>query len=352
MKLRTKAVAYGAAGLVLAGAVIVSGSTLGFLNASSFGVLSVLLTDPPAVPNGVTAVYITYSSMALQANGFGDAGWVTIPGSGTIDTMKLVNLSQTISSVVVPSRIYNLIALNISGASVEFDGKNYSATVSSGKVDVPFVGGLNVNSSRPAAALIDIQPTVLNLGTRSGPVFTLAAGAKALQVPSDDVSDSLKHVGQTYRLQGHGWFDSFRAEHSDRVDVSVAALTTGSLSFSVTNSGSDPVRLRMVVLTASSGGSSESGGAEEGDALGSVSSGTVFAVEPDGSLMPFRGPPGQVDSLFGDSGFTLAPGATQQFSYTGTISGMMGGRGVVSGTSYFVVLIGSEVLGGQTIVAS
>jgi hypothetical protein len=346
LRLRTKAVAYGISGLVLASAVIFSGSALGLLNARSSGVLSILLTDPPSIPNGVSAVYITYSGIQVHAEGLGGGGWVAISGAGTIDTMKLVNLSQTISSGDIPSLTYDLVAFNISGASVDFMGANYSATVGSGRVTVPFVGGLKVNSSSDAAALIDIQPTVLNLGTRSTPGFTLAAGAKALQVPSGDVSDSLKTLGHTFRLQGNGWFESFMAKHSDNVVGSGTTLTANSLSLSVTNSGSDPVIVRMVMVTPAT-----PGGGEEGGALGSVVSGAVFAVQSDGSLKPLSGMPMQVDSLFGNSGYSLSPGTTHQFTYSGTIASLLRGNGIISGDSYYVVVMGSETLSVQTVVA-
>jgi len=344
LKLRTKAAAYGISGLVLAGVVIFSGSALGLLNVSSSGVLSVLLTDPPSVPSGVSAVYITYSGIAVHAEGFGDSGWVTVSRGGTIDTLKLVNLSQTISSSVIPRLTYNLVAFNITKASVDFLGKNYSVTVSYGKIRVPFIGGLKVNSSSTTAALIDIHPTVLNLGTQSNPHFTLAAGAKALQVPSSEVNDSVKTVGQTFQLQGHGWYESFKAKHSNNLAGSGVTLTTDSLSFSVANSGSDPVMVRMVmVIPASPGG--------ERGALGSIVKGDVFAVQPDGTLKLVSGTPSQVESLFGNPGYSLAPGSTHQFTYSGTITGLVGGRGIVSGASYYVVVIGSETLSVQTVVA-
>ena len=346
MRLGTKAIGYGVAGLVLASAVVFSGSALGFLNARSSGVLSVLLTDPPTVPDGVSAVYVSYSGIAVHAEGFGDSGWVAVSGSGTINTMKLINFSQTISSGVVPSLSYNLIAFNISAASVEFMGKNYSATVGSGRLTVPFVGGLKVNSSNSAAALIDIQPTVLNLGTQSSPDFTLAAGAKALQVPSGEVNDSMKALGHTFELQGHGWFESFKAHHSDSLASSGLTLTSNSFSFSVTNSGSDSEVLRMVVITPTSPRNGEHG------ALDSANNGVVFSVGPDGSLELLSGGPMQVSSVFGGSGYSLAPGTTHHFSYSGTTSTMHGGQGITSGADYSVTFIGSETLSVQTVTAS
>ncbi|MDE1853869.1 MAG: DUF4382 domain-containing protein [Thaumarchaeota archaeon] len=346
MKLGTKAVAYGTAGLVLAGMLIFSGSALGLLNTRSSGVLSVLLTDPPSVPEGVTAVYITYSSIAVHAAGFGDSGWVQVSGQGTIDTLKLVNLSQTISSDTIPSLTYNTVAFTITSATVDFMGKNYSATVSSGRLEVPIVGGLKVNSSATAAALVDIQPVVLNLGDESNPSFTLAAGARALQVPSDDVNDSLRTVGHTSSLDGHDWFESFRANHSDNTTSSGLTLTPNSLSLTVANSGEDPISIRMVVVTIDHPGS------EEGSAFGSIPTSAVFAVQPDGSLMLLAGTPGQVESLFGATGYSLAGGATHHFSYSGAITNLVGNQAVTAGTSYYVVVYGSETLSVQTVTAS
>lgn len=346
LKLQTKAAAYAMAGLVLAGTVIFSGSALGLLNFGSSGVLSVLLTDPPSVPDGVSAVYITYSNLAVHASGFGDSGWVTIPGGGTIDTMKLVNLSQTISTGSIPSLTYNLVAFNISSVKVDFMGKNYSATVSSGRLVVPIVGGLKVNWSNAAAALVDIQPTVLNLGSQSDPQFTIAAGAKALQVPSGDVNDSLKLVGHRFSLEGRGWFQSFNADHSDILASSGLTLTASSFSFSATNGGSDPLTIRMVLVTP------DPQGGRAGGALGSVSSSAIFAVESDGSLKLLTGTSGQIASLLGASGYSLAAGATHHFSYSGIITSLVGNHGISSGASYYVVMIGSETLSVQTVVAT
>ncbi len=346
MKLGTRAAAYGIAGLVLVGAVIYSGSALGLLNTSPSGVLSVLLVDPPSVPDGVSAIYFTYSDVAVHASGFGDSGWVTISGQGTIDTMGLVNFSQTISTGAVPSLTYNLVAFNISGVMVDFMGRNYSATVDSGRLEVPIVGGLKVNSSDPAAALVDIQPTVLNLGSQTAPNFSMATGAKALQIPIGEVDQSMKLVGNKSSLEGHGWFQTFRANHSDNLTSAGLSLTSNSFSFTVTNGGTDPLTVRMVLLT------QDPADNRAGAALGAVSSSVVFAVESDGSLQLVSGGTGQVQSLLEASGYSLAAGATHQFSYTGAISSLLGDHRISSGTSYTVVVIGSETLSVQTVTAS
>ncbi len=346
MKLSTKAAAYGIAGLALAGAVLFSGSALGLLNIGSSGVLSVLLTDPPTVPAGVSAIYVTYSSIAVHAVGFNESGWISFSGGGTIDTMKLVNLSQTISSGTVPSFTYNLVKFNISKVDVEYMGANYSTRIASGTLVVPIVGGVKVSSSNPAAALIDIQPTILNLGNQSTPSFTIAAGARALQVPSDEVSDSMNVVGNSYSLQGHAWFQAFRQSHSGNLTVSGLALTSDSFSFSVDNPGSEPAMVRMVILTPASQGEGE------GMAMGSMWNSIFFAVQPNGSLKLVNATPDQVESTLGSSGYSLAAGASHTFTFSGTITSLFEKHAVSSGALYNVVLMSSEALSAKAVVAT
>ncbi len=344
MRLRTKATAYGISGLVLAGIVIFSGSALGLLNTRSSGALSVMLTDPPSVPDGVTAVYITYSDIAVHAAGFGDSGWVTISGQGTIDTMKLVNFSQTISIGTVPSLTYNLVAFNISNVKVEFMGKNYTATTGDGRLTVPIVGGLKINSSSLAATLVDIQPTIINLGNESSPSFTMAAGARALQVPTDEVNESMKNVGSSFPLQGRNWYQSFRESHSEVVTISGLTLTASSFSFSATNTGSDPATVRMVVVTPTASGKS-------GEGTGAANS-FIFTVESDGSLKLLNGTPGQVAAMLDGSGYSLAGGASHGFTFSGEITSLLGNHSVVSGETYIVAVVGTEQPSNQTVVAS
>jgi hypothetical protein len=345
LKIKTKAAAYGLAGLAVAGAVIFSGTALGLLNVQTTGLLSVLLTDPPSVPDGVTAVYIAYTGVAVHPTGFGGSGWVSVAGEGTFDSMSLVNLSQTISSGAIPSLDYNQIRFTISNVSVEYMGKNYSASVNAGDIEVPIVGGLKVNASTPAATLIDIRPTVVNLGDQSQPSFTIAAGARALQMPSSEVDASTGVLGHRASLKGHGWYESFESTTSTNLTISELALSSSSFSFTATNGGSDPLVVRTVVIAPGLNG-------DEGIALGSVANGAAFAVRPDGSLMLLAGNPGQAEALLESAGYSMAAGSAQQFSYSGAITNIFGNKGITPGTSYYVIIMGPGTLGIETVVAS
>ncbi|MDG6950131.1 MAG: hypothetical protein JRM77_09885 [Nitrososphaerota archaeon] len=344
MKIGTRAATYGLAGLALAGAIIFSGLSFGLLGPGSSGVLSVLLTDPPIVPTGVTGVYITYSSLAVHALGFGNSGWISVPGHGTFDSMKLVNLSQMVSSDTVPPVTYDKMGFTITAATVQFMGQNYTAAVSSGRLEVPIIGGLKVNSTSPAAALVDVQPTVINLGNNSSPAFALAAGAKALQVPSGDVDQLTKAMGQQVPLKGHGWFDSFKAEYSNFSGTAVS-LTPDSFSIDVQNGGPSQITVRMLVVSAHTKGGEDS-------VLGAAADSVIFMVQPNGSLQLLNGPPGQVQSYLNEPGYTLTGGASQKFSYSGNITSLRGGNAPIVGTRYYVVIVGTGTISAQLVTAT
>ncbi len=346
MKVRTRTAVYGLAGLALAGLVVFSGSMAGVLNLSSSGVLSILLTDPPSVPDGVSAVYITYSDVAVHAVGLGDSGWVNLPGQGTVNTLGLVNLSQTISSGAIPSLEYNLVRFNISGASVEFNGKNYTANIDSGRMTIPITGGLTVGASSSAAALVDITPTVVNLGNDTDPNFAIAAGARALPVPAGEVQDQFRDLGHRTSLTNHTWYQNFQASHNDTLVVSGLTLGNDSFVFTASNQGGGPITLRLVVLAPASSGEKPT------SALGSIPNSVVFAVNPDGTLQLLNGPPGQVLPGVTSSGFQLGSKDTQRFTFSGAITTLLSREGVASGATYYVVVFGSQASSIQSVVAA
>ncbi len=316
---------------------------MGVIGPSS-GVFSILLTDPPSVPVGVSAVYLTYSSLAVHVDGLGDSGWVQTGGHGTINTLGLVNLSRTISTGNIPAFSYDKIAFNVTSAIVTFDGANYTATVSGGKLVITFVGDVDVGPAKASAAIVDIQPTVLNLGTMNSPDFTVTMGAKAFPVPSSEVTESMSELGSDYPLTGSGWFQSLIKSHADVAVVSGLSLSGGSFSFKANNNGSDPVVIKMIVLVPVAHGQRYEGVPQ------SVAGSIVFRVEQNGSLVLLgssygRGEDGEYHFALEGTGYQLAPGGSFTFTFTGTIPG------VTSGSSYYVIVLGSHLLSGQDVTS-
>lgn len=154
-------------------------------NPGTPGTLTVLLTDPPHVPNGVTGVYVTYTNLAVHVADAGNqSGWTTLSTAGAIDLMSTLNVSQTIAAVQVPTGLYNALRFNVTSATVTLNSKNYTSFVANSELFIPIKGGIVVNDSKPSATIIDISPIVMNIGSSSNPEFVIRSAATAYAVPS------------------------------------------------------------------------------------------------------------------------------------------------------------------------
>ena len=357
MDVKTRAAAYGIAGLVLSGFAILAGSWLGTFSVpiggfdpASPGSLSIMLTDPPSVPAGVTAVYVTYSSIGVHAVGLGDSGWIWTGEDGTIETMGLVNFSQTISVGDVPSGSYNLVAFLVSSAEVTYDGANVSATVNSGRLNIPIPGGLLVNSTTPSAALIDISPVVLNLGTQADPNFVITTTAHALQLPRSEFAQNMRHLGFRMALANHGWYRAFIASHANGPTTNSVTLGPSSFSLSITGPSSESSTVRVIILSPSN--------VSHHGPLGALADSFVFAVQPDGSLglVSFASVTprtmGQIRSAMQTPGYGLPAGATATFTYSGTITTLLSGETVVGGSTFYVRVLGPSTFSVDSVTAT
>jgi Domain of unknown function (DUF4382) len=349
MRLGGKVAFYAAMALVVAAAIIVGSSPLGVAPTGSVftptapGVLSVLLTDPPSVPAGVTAVYVTFSALEIHVTQLpNDSGWIPLAAQGTINTLGLVNLSQTISSDNAPSGRYNLVSFKIDSVAVTYQGSNYSASVRHDSLTVPIIGGLEVNSSKPAAALIDVFPTVVNFGSDANPVFVVSTAAHALQVPSTDVQPGMHHLGSQTPLQSKGWFTKFSSAHSYNLTVTSATMTQNSLSVTVT-SGPDSLELYLIVVTPS-----VTHGHSNNPTL-ALSDSVAYFLSQNGTMRQLQVPgvagnQGLVDSVLASlspGGYLLRGSSSATFTFTGHIAFPTPKNSSTSG--YTITVIGDQV---------
>lgn len=330
------------------------------------GTLSVLLTDPPHVPAGVTAVYVTYSNLEVHVSEAGNqSGWTKVSSSGSINLLATVNISETLASVKVPTGDYNALRLNISSAEVTFNGNNYTAFVVNAKVFIPIVkGGIEVTNSKPSATIIDISPLVLNIGSTTTPEFLIRTTAVGLPVPSSEVTEEVEHKGFTFSLAGKDWWEHVNQNATANLKVTAAALSPNSLNVSVTG-GSQSTSIRLVIvspLVSTAGGESE-------DRMPSMLMGSaVFVVGSNGTLMPLRqfvasalsnGSEkfGEIRDAFVNSGQNLTAGSSATYIYSGQINlgfSFEGSftRAVVSGQQYLITVIGTDALASQVVVAA
>ena len=193
------------------------------------GTLAVLLTDPPTVPNGVTAVYATYSGVQVHVNGAGNlSGWYDLHSSGQINLMRVIDVGQTIASTSVPAGTYGALRFNITAATVAYQGQNFTAHVATNNVTgsqltVLIVGGIQVSSGQNSAAIIDMTPTVILAGNSTIPQFVFVNAARAYTIPADSVSRAWILKEHQVNLTTQGWWGKI-------MDSAHYQLTTVSLS--------------------------------------------------------------------------------------------------------------------------
>ena len=363
----TSALIAAIAAVALISATILSPGLLGTSPTAQAGsgTLAVLLTDPPTVPNGVSAVYATYNDLQVHVSDAGNqSGWYDLHSSGQIDLMSIVNVSQTIASSNVPSGMYNLLRFNITSVVVTYQGTNYTALLlengqNASSLTVRIAGGLGVSSQQSSAAVVDLTPTVLLLGNTTNPTFAFIPTARAYTIPSNSVSRVDMHIGHRLDLRGQGWWNQI--EGSGHFQITTASLSSNSLSITVTNTGNTSIVFRLAAVTSTA---SKSGG----DAS-VASSSAFFVVEPNQSLVTISaGSRIQIAQTIAAGGYLLAPKSSATFTYSGPIvigSLAIQGQGqdngfnlhlttqsVIPGDRYVVSLSGTQLIAQSSVVAS
>lgn len=335
------------------------------------GQLDVLMTDPPTVPSGVTGVYVTYTNVAVHVSGAGNkSGWTIAHTTGTLDLMKLVNVTTTIAAVKVTTGFYNALRFNISSAEVAFSGKNYTAFVPDAVITVVIPGGIQVNATKSSAAIIDMSPTVLNIGSNSDPEFIINVATRCVDVPPSVFVKDMDDWGFVFHMTGLAWWKQINEQYTSSIQITAATLTGSSLSVTIKNIGSRDATLSVLSVAPpgsqcapqsypqSTGGPSWLPMCFTDSAFFVIlSNGTL---RPEVSLLPSVGP-GMHDEtpmdVFSAFGYTLLTGHSVTLTYTGAVSFgfAFGGQtppGVIKGDQYSITAIGLQVLARYVMVAS
>jgi len=165
---------------VLAGvlaASVVMGSLFTYFTYGS-GTLVIMMEDPPEHWGSASKVYIRYSAiMVHRAEARNESGWSTVTAEGWINLALVLNVSKAIGQGPLQAGKYNIIRFEVAEAVVTVDSKNYTASVSSGKLNIPITrGGIQVNAGQTSYLVIDITPKVTGSPTHG---FKLVPAAKA-----------------------------------------------------------------------------------------------------------------------------------------------------------------------------
>jgi len=357
MSVKKGVIKYGVVAVVVAiaiilGSIVAVPTILQQTTPAGQGTLSILLTDPPHVPEGVTAVYVTYSDFAIHvSNASNESGWHTTHESGTIELLGLVNMSRTLSVADIPAGRYEMLNFNITSALVTYNGANYTAFVRSGSLKIPIAGELEVKAGVTTAALIDLTPTVINIGSQSTPEFIIQPVAHVFPVPNGEVTAEMREKGAKTALEGKAWFKHLRERFTRNLEITSANLTANSLSVAVKNTSNGTVELKIATVSPLVPTISGEHGRDMHRLPPGLESAAMFKILSNGTLQP---PPfreqaltrEKAEALFGNHGYELAPGKTATLTYNGEILLGFGKKPatnasvVVSGQQYLVTVIG------------
>lgn len=318
------------------------------------GILTILFTDPPKLAEGVTEVYINYSKIGIHYSkpNVGQ-GWVWTRSEGVnLNLTSLDGVAQAIESIEIESgSSINLIRFNVTGAIVEYNGKNYTAFVRTGNLTITIIGGVEITEG-VNALLIDIEPTVFNMGTKDEPFFVLTAVAKGYPVPQEEIEeirDKIHVPGFKFEIRNRMWWQRLRQMHASSIEITSAKVLSNLLDVNVKNTGEGDVMLRLVIvfpLYTRMDGRGYFPAFFEGAA--------VFLIKSDGTLQPlqlrYKQNMGEdvKSMLMINRGYKLEQGKSVELKYEGEITYEYGLR--LKGTvtpipvkEYLVAVIGDGV---------
>ncbi len=130
------------------------------VSAASF---TVMLTDPPNVPDGTTLLDLNYSDVSLHVTyPNGTIEWLPVGSSGKVNLLSLINMTETIASTTIPvGSAIDKIQFTIAEVETVVKGALYNVTALSNTLVVKVANG-HVNQAL-SGVLIDFNPTLVQI---------------------------------------------------------------------------------------------------------------------------------------------------------------------------------------------
>jgi hypothetical protein len=247
--------------MAVAMALAIIGSTL-YVNTSVAPVKGqtnflVMLTDPPNVPWGTTQLNVTYSGIQLHVvYSDGTSNWVASQESGRVNLISLVNVSQTIASLQLPTgSTVDKLQFTISSAEAKIGGTVYPVTVLSDQLVVT-LRATKLNGTQ-VGALIDLRPTLVEIhatNSTGGHVSYYVLVPSATAIVKSNVQENETRIGARFRLEKHDyrklWDEYVRASKDVTITSSKLIVNGNETTLTVTlkNNGDDTVAVTGLTL--------------------------------------------------------------------------------------------------------
>jgi hypothetical protein len=207
------------------------------------------LTDPPYVPNGMQSLNITYSSIQVHILGVNVSKWVQVNETGTVDLLKILNLTKTIGTVVVPmNSLVDQIKFNITSANITVNNTSYGVTLPNKQISVHISGRSMVNGT--SILLLDLSPTVVTILTSNTTIFVLVPSVRAIIVPKIGLTVNVTHIGAVAKIN-ESMLERLE-ETRPNITITSAILSTVNsitqVSITVKNNANRSVELRNILV--------------------------------------------------------------------------------------------------------
>jgi hypothetical protein len=220
------------------------------------GSFLVMLTDPPTVPAGTTILNLTYSNITLYVVYSNKTSkWLPIPVSGTVDLLKLENMSETIASTQIPNNsTVEKIQFTITKVDANVSGTVYPVTTLSSTLVIS-IANSKINETF-SGVLVDFNPTLVMIQATDSngtlvDYFVLVPSATATIVTSLSRAQvkvgTIVELGQNDRVKLVHVVESF----SQYLTIASASLSVNGnvTSLNVTLKNEGDISFRICGLT-------------------------------------------------------------------------------------------------------
>ncbi|MCW6159664.1 MAG: hypothetical protein LVQ95_01075 [Candidatus Micrarchaeales archaeon] len=365
--------------IIVAALLLSSHPTTSTTTISASGTQStpVLLTDPPHVPPGTSALVVSYSSVSVHTSGTNSSGWIDASGSGSINLLAAVNTSKVIGYANISANsTINLVRLNVTGATVTINGTAHNVTVPNSELLISVTGETKISPN--SGVLVDVSPTVTAVFNHNATTYVMAPAARASVITNVSAS---AHAGV-----GTDVGISAEQEHefeAGAINLTVTSATlsvvnnTTSISVTVKDNSNASAVLRTVLLQGNESvavsGSANVNASVEGDLNGvlggdrraNLSSEAEAAANVGVEVEAQRSVAFMVqsndaltlaltESDFGDSGATIAAGSTATLTFSGKMAVNSGLYQITPkvGNDYTITVIGEDGASASSVVTA
>lgn len=224
-------------------------------NGSGF-ILSLALTDPPHVPANTKALILNYSSFSVNVlNSNGEYSWINETGSGTVNLMSLVNVSQILGTtrLAFGDKIIGA-SLSIKSANIEIGNTTYPVMITQKKLYANLSSNTAINSN--SSILLDFSPTISSIYSQNTTTFIMLSSIKAIFYGNyTNGGDNNYAVGKKINLSYNQI--SYLGKLKSNLTILNANITqlknisnsSYSISIKIKNNGSNAISIKQVIFS-------------------------------------------------------------------------------------------------------